>query len=408
MPIFNRLGYHFELLETATADDVEVGLKYVNNDVCYPAIMVIGQLINAFLTGKVDPDNSTVAISQTGGMCRATNYAGMLRKGLKDAGYPQVPVLAMSAQGLEESPGFKLSPSLLHLAIQALVIGDTIQNCLLRVRPYEAQPGSARALYEKWDGLVREFFAHGGYSPTLDRRIGYGWMLEHLVREFASLPLRDEPRRPRVGLVGEILVKFQPDANNHAVQVIEDEGCEAVLPGLLEFLLQALYSSEWRLATLGLGSVNGVKAQKVVRWLMELYQKPANRALAATAGKFTVQADMHTMAQRAETIVSLGTTAGEGWLLTAEMLELIESGTPNIICAQPFACLPNHVVGKGMFRELRRLYPGANITSIDYDPGASEVNQLNRIKLMVATAHKNARRAAEAADRALRHELSRV
>ena len=187
-------------------------------------------------------------------------------------------------------------------------------------------------------------------------------------------------------------MKFHPDANNHAVGVIEGEGCEAVLPGLTEFFMQAFHSGQWQFEKLGQGTRNGVKVQKVLLWLFEQYQRPAHRALARTNGKFTVHADLQTMARRAETIISMGTTAGEGWLLTAEMIELIETGAPNIIVAQPFACLPNHVVGKGMFRELRRLYPYANVVSIDYDPGASEVNQLNRIKLMVATAHKNAGR----------------
>ena len=394
MPAFRRLGYNVELLERATRDDTECGLKYVNNDVCYPAIMVIGQLINKFETGGGDPDHSSVVITQTGGMCRATNYAGMLRKGLKDAGFGQVPVLAMSAQGLEEAPGFRITPALIHRALQALVIGDVIQNCLLRVRPYEKVPGSATALYTKWDALVAEFFTYGGYSPSLERRIGYGWILDHLVADFDALPLTDEPRRPRVGLVGEILVKFQPDANNHAVEVLENEGCEAVLPGLLDFFCMSMYTSEWRLDHLGIGTTGGVRGQKAMLWLIEQYTKPAHRALART-GKFHVPADIATMARRAESVISLGTTAGEGWLLVAEMIDLIQTGTPNIVCAQPFACLPNHVVGKGVFRELRRLYPQANVTSIDYDPGASEVNQLNRIKLMVATAHKNAAKAAD-------------
>ena len=391
MPIFNRLGYNVQLLEHASADDTECGLKYVNNDVCYPAIMVIGQLINKFVTGGADPLNSSVVISQTGGMCRATNYAGMLRKGLRDAGFDQVPVLAMSAQGLEEAPGFKVTPALIHRGVQALVIGDLLQNVLLRVRPYELVPGSATALYARWDKLVQEFFSYGGYSPTLERRIGYSWILDSIVADFDALPLTAEPRRPRVGLVGEILVKFSPDANNHAVAVIENEGCEAVLPGLLDFFLMSMYSSGWRLDKLGIGTAGGVRGQKAMIWLVEQYLRPANKALARSRGKFTVPADIDSMARRAETVISLGTTAGEGWLLVAEMIELIETGTPNIVCAQPFACLPNHVVGKGVFRELRRLYPGANVVSIDYDPGASEVNQLNRIKLMVATAHKNAR-----------------
>lgn len=388
-PIFQRLGYNLRLLRQASAEDIEVGLKYVNNDACYPAIMVIGQLINALQNGQADPDHTTVAISQTGGMCRATNYTSMLRKGLKDAGYQQVPVLAISAQGLERNPGFKLSPELVHRILQAVAFGDLFQNVLLRVRPYELQRGSATRLYHKWNSLCQEYFEHGGYSPTLGRRIGYSWLIDHIVAEFDALPLRDIPRKPRVGLVGEILVKFQPDANNHAVQVIEDEGCEAILPGLLEFFMYKLFTGNWKWEHLGIGRKSR-HAKKLGMWLIGQYQEPVHRALARTNGKFHIPDDMAAMARRAETVISLGTNAGEGWLLTAEMMELIESGAPNIICAQPFACLPNHVVGKGMFRELRRMYPKANIVSIDYDPGASEVNQLNRIKLMVATAFKNA------------------
>ena len=392
VPVLRRVGYDVKLLEHASREDVEVGLRYVNNDVCYPAIMVVGQLINAFLTGGADPDNSSVAITQTGGMCRATNYAGMLRKGLADAGFAQVPVLAISAQGLEESPGFKLTPTMIHKAIQAIVVGDVLQNVLLRTRPYEAVPGSADALYRHWDAAASEFFTTGGWSDTLNRRVTYRWLIDHIVAEFDHLALRDEPRRPRVGLVGEILVKFQPDANNDAVRTIEAEGCEAVLPDLLPFFMMQLHTAGWRLDNLGVGSTTGVKLQQGVAWLIEQYQRPARRALAKARREFTVSQPLADIARRAESVISLGTSAGEGWLLVGEMMELIEDGCPNIIVAQPFACLPNHVVGKGVFRELRRLYPEANVVSIDYDPGASEVNQLNRIKLMVATAHKNAGR----------------
>lgn len=390
LPVLRRVGYDVHLLEHASASDVEVGLQYVNNDVCYPAIMVIGQLINAFIEGGGDPDTSSVIITQTGGMCRATNYAGMLRKGLKDAGFAQVPVLAVSAQGLEESPGFKLTPGMLHHAIQAIVVGDVLQNVLLRTRPYEAVPGSADALYRHWDKVAGEYFA-SGWSATHGRRLGYGSLVEKIVAAFDALALRDEPRRPRVGLVGEILVKFQPDANNDAVRVIESEGCEASLPGLLEFFLMTMTSARWRLDNLALGSPRSVRLQQGIVWLIEQYQRAAVKALRRT-GKFAVPHPINDLAKRAESVISLGTTAGEGWLLVAEMIELIEDGCPNIIVAQPFACLPNHVVGKGIFRELRRFYPQANVVSIDYDPGASEVNQLNRIKLMVATAHKNAGR----------------
>ena len=270
------------------------------------------------------------------------------------------------------------------------MVGDVLQSVLLRTRPYEAVPGSADALYRHWDAVAREYFA-SGWSSTHGRRLGYGSLIEQVVSAFADLALRDEPRRPRVGLVGEILVKFQPDANNDAVRVIEAEGCEAALPGLLEFFLMSMSSADWRLDKLGVGSKRSVRLQQGMVWLIEQYQRPALKAL-GRSGKFAVPHPINELAQRAESVISLGTTAGEGWLLVAEMMELIEDGCPNIIVAQPFACLPNHVVGKGIFRELRRSYPQANVVSIDYDPGASEVNQLNRIKLMVATAHKNAGR----------------
>ena len=396
IPVLTRAGYRVELLETASHEDVEVGLKYVNNDACYPAIMVIGQLINKFVSGEADPDNSTVAISQTGGMCRATNYAGMLRKGLADAGYPQVPAMAVSLQGLENNPGFKLSLPMMHQMVQALVVGDVLQNVLLRVRPYERVEGSATELYNKWDAISREFFA-AGYSKTLGRRVGYSWLLRNLVKEFDELPLLDIPRKPRVGLVGEILVKFQPDANNHAVKVIEDEGCEAVLPGLLAFFTQSTVTGDWTRTNIGATKMS-LWGRKIAKHVFEAYERPAKEALAATGGKFDVPEDMETLASRSDKVISRGTQAGEGWLLVAEMMELIEHGTPNIICAQPFACLPNHVVGRGMFKALREEYPQANIVSIDYDPGASEVNQLNRIKLMVATAHKNSGTSAQLAN----------
>lgn len=387
--VLRRAGYRVELLEKAHPADVESGLKYVNNDACYPAIMVIGQLVNAFLTGGADPDNSSVMITQTGGMCRATNYAGMLRKGLADAGFPQVPVIAVSAQGLEDNSGFRLTPTLVHKGIQALVLGDLLLNVLLRVRPYEEEPGSANELYARWDAICTEYLTADGYSATLGRRLGFTRLANSIVDAFDRLPLLDIPRKPRIGLVGEILVKFHPDANNDAVGVIEAEGCEAVVPGLQDFFSQALLTGEWKWRNLGIGK-NSRHAKRLGLWLIEQYQAPANRALARAGDKFTIPSSLETMATRAEKVISLGTTAGEGWLLTAEMMELIETGTPNIICAQPFACLPNHVVGKGMFIELRRRYPQANIASIDYDPGASEVNQLNRIKLVVATAMKNA------------------
>jgi len=389
-PIFHRAGYNVKVLEKASNEDVECGLKFVHNDACFPAIMVIGQLINAFVAGGADPDHSAVMITQTGGMCRATNYVGMLRRGLKQAGYPQVPVLALSTQGFEANPGFKITVPMIHAALQAITIGDCIQNVLLRVRPYERDEGSANALYARWDAISSEYFANDHYSKTYGGKISYKKLLRQLVREFDELPLLDIPRKPRIGVVGEILVKFQPDANNNVVGVIENEGCEAVLPGITSFLIYGMAPAQWRLDNLGVGSKKGVFGNKLAVKLIEGYAKPMKKALKSARGKFTTPESIYEILERAQHVISPGTNAGEGWFLVGEMMELIESGTPNIICCQPFACLPNHVVGRGMFGELRRQYPLANIVSIDYDPGAPEVNQLNRIKLMVATAHKNA------------------
>lgn len=384
-------GYKFDILKHASRDDVEIGLKYVNNDACYPAIMVIGQLVNAILEGKYDPDTTALAITQTGGMCRATNYFGLIRKALVDAGYPQIPVIAISTQGIEDNPGFKATPSLLHRAVKALVIGDLLMKCLYRVRPYEVTAGSADKLYETWDVIVRETLEHHGFSKTARKFIGKGYLpyqelVKEIVRSFDKLPLKDEPRKVRVGVVGEILVKYQPDANNHVVDVIESQDCEAVVPGIMEFMTTRPYIADWNEHYLGMG---GSKlGYALMRKGLDLYLNPVRKAIGLANGKFSQDLPMPELVKKAGEVTSVGVQAGEGWLLTAEILELIESGCPNVICAQPFACLPNHVTGRGMFGKIRRLYPEANIVSIDYDPGASEANQLNRIKLMISAAKK--------------------
>lgn len=384
-------GYKFDILKHASRDDVEIGLKYVNNDACYPAIMVIGQLVNAILEGKYDPGTTALAITQTGGMCRATNYFGLIRKALVDAGYPQIPVIAISTQGIEDNPGFKATPSLLHRAVKALVIGDLLMKCLYRVRPYEVTAGSANKLYETWDVIVRETLEHHGFSKTARKFIGKGYLpyqelVKEIVRSFDKLPLKDEPRKVRVGVVGEILVKYQPDANNHVVDVIESQDCEAVVPGIMEFMTTRPYIADWNEHYLGMG---GSKlGYALMRKGLDLYLNPVRKAIGLANGKFSQDLPMPELVKKAGEVTSVGVQAGEGWLLTAEILELIESGCPNVICAQPFACLPNHVTGRGMFGKIRRLHPEANIVSIDYDPGASEANQLNRIKLMISAAKK--------------------
>ena len=386
-------GYKFDILKHASRGDVETGLKYVNNDACYPAIMVVGQLIDAILEGKYDPDHVALAITQTGGMCRATNYFGLIRKALVDAGYSQIPVIAISTQGLEDNPGFKATLPLLHRAIKALILGDLLMKCLYRVRPYEVEKGSANKLYELWDAIVRETIEHHGYSKTAAKTpsikkgyLPYNVLAKEIVKSFDNLPLRDIPRKVRVGVVGEILVKYQPDANNHVVDVIESQDCEAVVPGIMEFMTTRPYITDWNEKNLGMGGNKTLYA--LMRKGLDLYNAPIKAALVTSHGKFKQDEPMPELVKKAAEVTSIGVQAGEGWLLTAEILELIEQGCPNVICAQPFACLPNHVTGRGMFGKIRRLHPEANIVSIDYDPGASEANQLNRIKLMIAAAKK--------------------
>ena len=386
-------GYKFDILKHASREDVETGLKHVNNDACYPAIMVIGQLIDAILEGKYDPDKVCLAITQTGGMCRATNYFGLIRKALIDAGYPQIPVIAISTQGLEDNPGFKVTPALLHRTVKALILGDLLMKCLYRVRPYEVEKGAANRLYEQWDVIVREALEHHGFSktaaktPWLKRRyLPYPVLAREIVKSFDALPLKDVPRKVRVGVVGEILVKYQPDANNHVVDVIESQDCEAVVPGIMEFMTTRPYITDWNEKYLGTGGNKTLYA--LMRWSLDRYNAPIKAAIATSHGKFKQDDPMPELVEKAAEVTSIGVQAGEGWLLTAEILELIEQGCPNVICAQPFACLPNHVTGRGMFGKIRRLHPEANIVSIDYDPGASEANQLNRIKLMIAAAKK--------------------
>ncbi|MCI7305381.1 MAG: acyl-CoA dehydratase activase-related protein [Trueperella sp.] len=386
-PVLRRAGYNVKLLERTSKEDIEVGLKYVNNDACYPALVVIGQLLARFIEGSEDPDRTAVMITQTGGMCRATNYAGLLRKGLRDAGYPQVPVIAASLQGLEDNPGFSLTAPMLHRFIQAMTVGDLLQKVVLRTRPYQIE-GNVAALYDKWDRVSREFFENGGYCPTLGRKIGFHALLRSIVAEFDSVPLQDIPRKPRVGMVGEILVQYHPDANNDAVGTIEAEGCEAVLPALSQFFQQGFITADWNRATIGKGTNVTRWASKFGLWALEQYEKPMRKLLAASE-RFEAGATVRELMEKVQEIASLGNQAGEGWYLTADMMDMIENGCPNIICAQPFACLPNHVIGKGMFHPLREKYPQANIVGIDYDPGASEVNQLNRIKLMISTALEN-------------------
>ncbi len=378
-PALRAVGYNLEVMPAIDKKAVDIGLKYVNNDACYPALIVVGQLLEALSSGRYDPDNTTLLMSQTGGGCRASNYVGFIRRALKKAGYPQIPVVSVSAQGLENNPGFTYSYKMIVGALQACIYGDLLTKVLYATRPYEKAEGSANELYEKWNSVLEKAVA----KPKGKEFKKY---CRQIVEDFDNLPRRDVVK-PKVGVVGEILVKFHPTANNDIVTLLEKEGAEAVVPDLLNFFLYGLYNNIYKEKYLGFKHSTTIATGIAAKYI-EMVRKPMQDAL-KNSRHFTPSADIGELGRLAEPIVSLGNQTGEGWFLTAELVELVESGVLNNICTQPFACLPNHVTGKGIIKELKRRYPLSNIVAIDYDPGASEVNQLNRIKLMLSVAEKN-------------------
>ena len=380
-PAFRMAGYNIEVMNRDDKKAVDIGLKYVNNDACYPSLIVIGQIMDALLSGKYDLNKTAVIITQTGGGCRASNYIGFIRRALEKAGMAHIPVISLSVQGLEKNSGFKITLKLIYKLLQAIVYGDCFMKVLYRTRPYEKVKGSANALHEKWKEICIKSLTKSGINNSEFKK-----NIKGIIRDFDSLELTDEVK-PRVGIVGEILVKFLPAANNHLVELLEQEGAEAVMPDLLDFLLYSFYNTNFKAEHLGASKKNA-KLCNLGIWYIEKFRKVLSDELEKSE-HFIPPAHIEDLAKYAEPITSIGNQTGEGWFLTGEMLELIHSGVPNIVCTQPFACLPNHIVGKGVIKELRRRHPEANIVAVDYDPGASEVNQLNRIKLMLATAQKN-------------------
>ena len=379
--IFKRNGYNLELLPSVDHGAVDAGLKYVNNDICYPSILVTGQIMEAVMSGRYDTDKLAVIITQTGGGCRATNYISLIRKALAAVGLPHVPVIALSFKDLgEDNPGFKITPQMLMQAVYALQYGDLLMMTLYRTRPYEVEPGSANRLFDHWMEVCKGQLRRGLKGAEFKKTV------RQIVEDFDTLPLQGEGTKPRVGVVGEILVKFHPTANNQIVDVIEREGCEAVVPGLIEFFLFGIAGGIFQ-RQLGKTKKSEVGSKIALKAIAKL-REPVRKALEAS-NRFEPPTDIYELAEYASEILSLCNSMGEGWLLTAEMVELIKTGAPNVVCTQPFACLPNHVVGKAVIKELRRRYPESNIVAVDYDPGASEVNQLNRIKLMISVAKAN-------------------
>ena len=381
-PAFKASGYNLVVLGNDNKDAVNAGLKYVNNDACYPSLITVGMFMDAVTSGKYDTDHLAIIMTQTGGGCRASNYVGFIRRALEKAGYPQIPVISLNLSSLESNPGFKINFSLAQRGIYCLIFGDILMRCIYATRPYEAEKGATDAMHQKW---VKKITDYVSTDKAISHRT-YKRYCREMVQDFDNIPRRDI-KKPKVGIVGEILVKFMPMANNFLADLLESEGAEPVIPDLMDFFLYCFFNNKFKADNLGFKKSTWIKS-KLGIWGIEFLRKTAHKALAESK-HFTPPSSIYETAEGAKDIVSLGNQTGEGWFLTGEMVELIHSGVNNIVCCQPFACLPNHIVGKGVIKELRHQYPKSNIVAIDFDPGASEVNQLNRIKLMLSTAQKN-------------------
>ena len=371
-------GYHCEILGNCGSQVAQLGLKYVHNDTCYPALLVIGQFLDALNSGRYDLDHTALLITQTGGGCRASNYIHLLRKALIKAGYPQIPVASFNFSGLERGSGFRLTAAMAHRLLACVFYGDLLTALRNQVFPYENIRGEADRLLENWISRLGELFAQGkGFTVR-----AMGKLFSVIAHEFAAVPVTKTPRI-KVGVVGEIYVKYSPLGNNNLQRFLENQGCEVNLPGLLGFCQYCIFNMGEDYILYG-----GKKIKKAVSDLLLSYlDKIECRMLRALSeAGFYAPGSFKELVHKPNGIISNGAKMGEGWLLTAEMIELVQGGYENIVCAQPFGCLPNHIVGKGMINKIRAQYPDANITPIDYDPGATRVNQENRIKLMLAVA----------------------
>ena len=385
-PALKSTGYNIEILENTNKNVVDIGLKYVNNDACYPSLIVIGQIMDALLSKKYDLSKLAILITQTGGGCRASNYIGFIRRALRKAHMEQIPVISINTNGMEKNPGFKYSYSLVKKAIFSLVFGDIFMRVVYATRPYEKNKGETNKIHEIWKNKCIEFLQKDKVSYR-----EYKKLCKDIINAFDNIE-RINIKKPRVGIVGEILVKFSNLANNNIVNLLEKEGAEAVMPDLIDFLLYSFFNSNFKKRYLG-GKLKTKFISNIGIFFIERIRNVARMSL-RNSKHFTEQSRINDLASMAKKYVSIGNQTGEGWFLTGEMLELINEGVPNIICTQPFGCLPNHIVGKGVIKELKKDYKDANIVAIDYDPGASEVNQLNRIKLMLSTAYENLKKEA--------------
>jgi predicted nucleotide-binding protein (sugar kinase/HSP70/actin superfamily) len=377
--IFALYGYNCELLTTSHRAVVDTGLKYVHNDACYPALLVIGQLIDAVKNGGYDPDKVALLITQTGGGCRASNYIHMLRRALKKAGLEHVPVVSINLSGLEKNPGFSLTVPIVRRLAAAMIYSDFITWLANQCRPYETEHGAAARLTDGWTAQITEMFGRGrGMTGAELKKI-----LPRIAADFAAIE-RCGDAKTRVGVVGEIYVKYSPLGNNNLEDLLLGEGCEPVVPGVTDFMIFKINNR-----SVDVGLYGGSLLKKAFCAVFQRYIENLQRIMidaVKTQPRFRPMGAFKDLQRLVRGYIGYGNKMGEGWLLTAEMLELIHSGAENIVCTQPFGCLPNHVVGKGMIRRLKDDYPESNIVAIDYDPGATRINQENRIKLMISNA----------------------
>ena len=374
-------GYRVELLRDCTNHTVETGLKYVNNDACYPSILTTGQFIEALQSGKYDVNKTALIMSQTGGGCRATNYIGFIRKALKDAGFPQVPVISFNVVGMEKNPGFKLTLGFIERLFKAIILGDLIQKLLVKNRAYEINKGESQKLYEVWLEKCKQIVTKSSLKEMKS-------FIFEMVDTFEKIEIDTSVKKPKVGIVGEVLIKYHPFGNNFVVDKLEEEGAEVVLPDFMGFIK---FIATHKITFNQLIKTGTLKASvfKYAIKLMDILEKSSTEALSKSKKGYLLPCNIWELEEKVKDILSIGNQTGEGWFLTAEMIEYIEHGITNIVCVQPFACLPNHVVGKGVIKTIRSKYPNANITPIDYDPGASEANQTNRLKLLMTVAKDN-------------------
>ncbi len=371
-------GYKAEILDNTDRNVVETGLKYINNDICYPALLVVGQFINALESGKYDVDKVALIITQTGGGCRASNYIYLLRKALVQAGFSQVPVISMNLKGMEEQPGFEINLKMIKRMLAAVVYGDVLMYLSNKVRPYENTLGAADAIGKHWLAKLEELYQNSKVHnlSTIKK------LVKEIANDFAKLPVTISDKI-KVGIVGEIYIKYSSLGNNELENFLQKQNCEYMLPGVFNFVMYGAdtYLTDYKLYG---GSLMTYSTAKGIMWYLKLLEKAMLKGIAAS--KFEAPASYEETKALAKGVIGYGSNMGEGWLLTAEMIELAKNGYNNIICAQPFGCLPNHIAGRGMINKIKQLVEDANILPIDYDASASKVNQENRIKLMLATA----------------------